>query len=279
MSADLAGVRSLGYRTDLMLLALGGSRIERAGNHLIIRTPLNPAFWWGNFLLYDRSPAPGEIAEWQADFRTTFPEARHMAFGIDAVNSQLENVAPEFEIAGLELAPNTVMTAGRADLRPPKRPNLQAEYRRLNSDDDWAQALALRLDCNDTLEAASYRLFAERRITEARRLAETGHGGWFGAFVNGRMEAGMGLYTDGCGVARFQNVETRPSARNRGLASSLVHFVARFGFGAMKAHTLVMVADPDYLAVRLYRALGFRDSETQLAIEKPPPGERHSPLK
>lgn len=274
MSRQLEGIRSLGYRTDLMLLSLGGSQIEQTGDHLVIRTPHNLTFWWGNFLLYDRPPASGEIADWQADFRTAFPEARHMAFGIDAAMGQLEGAAPEFKAAGFELAPSTVMTAGQADLRPPERPNLQAEYRRLNGDDDWAQALALRLDCNEDLEAASYRLYAGRKAQEARRLAEAGHGGWFGAFVNGRMEAGMGLYTDGSGIARFQSVETRPSARHRGLASSLVHFVARLGFEAMSAHTLVMVADPDYLAIRLYRTLGFQDSETQLAIEKPPPGER-----
>lgn len=274
MSTNLKNIRSLGYRTDLMLLELGGSHIEEADGHLIIRTPLNPTFWWGNFLLYDHSPGPGEVTIWQTDFRTAFPEARHMAFGIDAVSGQLDDVAPEIEAAGLELAHSSVMTANQSNLKSPERPNLGAEYRRLSSDDDWAQALALRLACNENLEAASYRRYAERKTAEARRLAEAGHGNWFGAFLNGRMETGMGLYTDGSGVARFQNVETHPSARQRGLASSLVHFVAQFGFRSMEAQTLVMVADPDYLAIRLYRSLGFQESETQLAVEKPPPGER-----
>nr|MBA2558703.1 GNAT family N-acetyltransferase [Propionibacteriales bacterium] len=34
--------------------------------------------------------------------------------------------------------------------------------------------------------------------------------------------------------------------------------------------TLVMVADPDYPAIRLYRSLGFVDTETQLQAERPP---------
>jgi hypothetical protein len=34
--------------------------------------------------------------------------------------------------------------------------------------------------------------------------------------------------------------------------------------------TLVMVADPDYPAVRVYRSVGFEDSETQLQAERGP---------
>jgi hypothetical protein len=32
-----------------------------------------------------------------------------------------------------------------------------------------------------------------------------------------------------------------------------------------------MVADPDYLAIRLYRSVGFADTERQLQAERPPP--------
>ncbi|AZI41752.1 GNAT family N-acetyltransferase [Deinococcus psychrotolerans] len=263
-------VKSLGYRTDLMLLRLCGSQLEEQSGHFTIRTPRNPGFWWGNFLLYKSLPASGEFERWQAEFRAAFPAAKHMTFGVDCTDGQLGEVAAEIEAAGFELAPNTVMTAGRADLRPPARPNMRGEYRKLTRDDDWAQALQLRLACNDTVKAQSYQIHAEERMREARRMAEAGHGGWFGAFVNGQMEAGMGLYTDGCGVARFQSVETRPEARGQGLASNLVHFAAQYGFEQMNAQTLVMVADPDYLAIRLYRAVGFKDTETQLGFEKRP---------
>ena len=33
---------------------------------------------------------------------------------------------------------------------------------------------------------------------------------------------------------------------------------------------LVMVADPDYLAIRIYRALGFTDGETQVQLTRTP---------
>jgi ribosomal protein S18 acetylase RimI-like enzyme len=75
-------------------------------------------------------------------------------------------------------------------------------------------------------------------------------------------------------LARFQNVETRPEARGRGLAGTLVHHVSRYGFDELGAQTLVMVADPDYLAIRIYRSVGFTETETMLQAERPPASDR-----
>ena len=38
-------VVSLGFLTDLMVLALGGSQIEHHERHIVVRTPANPTFW------------------------------------------------------------------------------------------------------------------------------------------------------------------------------------------------------------------------------------------
>jgi predicted GNAT family acetyltransferase len=80
----------------------------------------------------------------------------------------------------------------------------------------------------------------------------------------------MGLISAGKGLARFQSVETDPDYRRRGLAGSLVHFVSDFGFDELAARTLVMVADPNYFAIDLYRAVGFADTGMQLQVELPP---------
>ena len=84
----------------------------------------------------------------------------------------------------------------------------------------------------------------------------------------------MGLVTAGPALARFQAVETHPDARGRGLAGTLVHHVSRYGFDTLGAETLVMVADPEYLAIRLYRSVGFSDSESQLQAERKPAEDR-----
>jgi hypothetical protein len=75
-------VRSLGYRTDLAILALEGSQVTDRGDHLVIRTLGNPDYWWGNFLLL-RDLKPGSGGGWMARFAAEFPDAQHTALGLD----------------------------------------------------------------------------------------------------------------------------------------------------------------------------------------------------
>jgi hypothetical protein len=50
-------LRSVGFVTDLFLVAFDGV-IEDKGRYVVVRTPSNPDFWWGNFLLYPEAPEP-----------------------------------------------------------------------------------------------------------------------------------------------------------------------------------------------------------------------------
>lgn len=256
---------NLGYRTDLMLLQLAGSEVTDRGDHLVVRTPANPTFWWGNFLLFRTAFGPGDAAARIDCFRAELPAARHVALGIDTVDGELGS-ADEVATAGLEIELNTVMTA--SDVRPPARPNTEASYRSL-SGDDWPALLELTLDCFPP-EDAGHAEFTRRRSEAELSLVKAGRATWFGAYEGDRLQASLGLVSDGSGVARFQNVQTRPGARGRGLASSLVHRASEYGLSELGAQTLVMVADPEYLAIRIYRALGFTDSETQVQLTRPP---------
>ena len=82
---------------------------------------------------------------------------------------------------------NAVLTARR--LCEPTRPAPGAVCRPLADDDDWAQAVWLRLACYDRGEDLDYRLFVEQQVREARELCRRGHGAWFGAFVSGQMRS------------------------------------------------------------------------------------------
>ena len=44
-------VTSLGFRTDLALRVLEGAEVTDRGDYLVVRSPDNPTFYWGNFLL------------------------------------------------------------------------------------------------------------------------------------------------------------------------------------------------------------------------------------
>jgi ribosomal protein S18 acetylase RimI-like enzyme len=231
-------IASLAFRTDLAMLEHSGSSVEDRGTHLVVRTPDNPTYWWGNFLLLHQPPADADAArEWLATFESEFTTARHRTFGVDGQDGSRDDLAPFAEL-GLTLDVSTVMTA--TSVHEPPRPNTIATYRRLETDADWQQQIEMTMAGEDE------------------------------GYEDERLLASMGLFTASPGLARFQSVKTHPDARGRGLAGTLVHRVSRYGFDELGAQTLVMVADPDYLAIRIYRSVGFADTERQLQAERKP---------
>jgi ribosomal protein S18 acetylase RimI-like enzyme len=257
-------VVSLGYRTDLALLSLGGSLVEDRGDHLVVRSPHNPTHWWGNFLLLDGIPSAQDAAGWLGRFAAEFPAAEHVALGVDGTHGRVADLAC-CAARGLVVEAQAVMKA--TSVRPPRR-RADAVCRALSSDGDWAQSVDLRVRCHDgPEEPAAFRAFAAAQAQTRRETVAAGHGRWFGAFDGDRLVCQMGLFSAGPGLARFQSVETDPDHRRLGLAGSLVHVVSGYGLQELGAKTLVMVADPDYHAIDLYRSVGFAVTETQLQAE------------
>lgn len=60
--------RSLGYFTDVALRRQEGSLVQALADGTVVRSPANPTFWWGNFLLMPAPPAPGDLPGWEAAF-------------------------------------------------------------------------------------------------------------------------------------------------------------------------------------------------------------------
>jgi GNAT superfamily N-acetyltransferase len=251
-------VRSLGYRTDLAILALEGSQVTDRGDHLVIRTPGNPDYWWGNFLLL-RDLKPGSGAGWLARFTAEFPAASHMAFGLDETDA--DGVEPG-ELAVTTLECNAVMTA--AAVHAPPRPNTEAVIRTLTGDADWRQSLELSAALYAGEPGGDAGFLAAQQAAK-RSLTEAGHGAWFGAFLDGTLVAQLGLVAGIGALARYQSVETHPAARRRGLAGTLVWHAGTAALAA-GTRTLVMVADPVDDAIRVYRSVGFTETESQLGF-------------
>lgn len=258
-------VRSLGFRTDLMIRALEGSQITDRGGYVVIRTPQNPMFWWGNFLLLPGLPALGDPGRWLTIFGAEFPAAEHVTLGIDTTDATEADIAA-FEEHGLVPELSVVLTA--AALREPPFPSVTAIVRPLAGDDDWRQAAELRTAVTAGTPGDSPE-FSRARLASERALTEAGHGWWFGAFAGGRLAATLGLITGGSGLTRYQNVETHPDARRQGLAGTLVWQAGQHAL-AHGAKTLVIVADPAEGAIRIYRSVGFEPQENQLGLARQP---------
>lgn len=261
-------IQSLGYRTDLTIRALEGSIVQDHGDHLLIRTPCNPAYWWGNFLLIPELKA-GQASGRLERFAAEVPGARHVAIGVDETDSAAVDPA-ELIAVGLEFSSDTVLTASH--LRPPPRPSREASFRALAGDDDWRQAARLRAAVSEGLPGSEPE-FLDAKLSAERAMIEQGHGTCFGAFLDGELAAQLSVIADAAtGLARYQNVETHPGARRRGLAGTLVWHAGQATLAAGRAKTLVIVAEPAADAIRLYRRVGFARAQDQIGFTRQPAG-------
>ena len=231
--------RSLGWRTDLIFARFDGEVTAHA-DHMVVRTPRDPTFWWGNFLLFGAAPREGDAPTWLARFEAEIaakqPDSRHITFGVDSE-------------AAFELP----------------------------AEADAAVELQVVADAGVVETPADYRLFRQRQMRRYEAMERAGMGHWF-AVQACHAEGGEQLVAD-CGLfhepgqklGRFQHVVTHPLWRRRGLCSALIHAVCQRGFDRMGLDTLVIVADPDDVAIRLYEALGFERGASIWHLEKAPP--------
>ncbi|MCD6641124.1 MAG: GNAT family N-acetyltransferase [Nocardioides sp.] len=260
-------IRSLGFRTDIALLQRTGSEVEDLGSHLVVRTPANPTYFWGNFLLLGRPPFPGGEREVVGAFRTEFPDARHVSIGIDTTDDPGDLQA--WRDAGLLVDVATVLTAER--LVQPLAPLAQVELRALESDEDWEQRAALSLALSPGNRDESHLAFARARNDQERALVAAGDGARFGGFVDGTLVSTAGIFRVEPGLARFQTVETHPDHRRQGIGASVVHAAGAHAVEALGARSLVIVAETEGEAIRIYRRLGFEDHQRQVMLELRPP--------
>ncbi|PUA79745.1 GNAT family N-acetyltransferase [Nocardioides currus] len=260
-------IRSLGFRTDLRLLEMTGSEIEDRGTHLVIRTPANPTYFWGNFLLLRQRPVPGGEREVIGAFRTEFPQAEHVSIGIDGTDDQTD-LLQGFVDAGMEVDCGTVLTTG--ELVEPRPVAEGVVIRALESDDDWEGRAVLSRHLWSQTDEDTFMTYARRKNEQERALVAQGVGQRFGAFVDDTLVSTAGIFVTHAGLARYQSVETHPDHRRQGLAAAVVHAAGAHALATYGLETLVIAADTDGDAIRIYRSLGFTDAERHCTLELRP---------
>jgi ribosomal protein S18 acetylase RimI-like enzyme len=204
-------------------------------------------------------------------WRLEFPDAAHRAVGIDGADGRLGHPALAAALAAVpEISP--VMTAGALDpVGPIRAPDQELTVRPLDPDDDadWRSLLELRRASDD--QGAESLEYLMARGDEAREASARGYGAWWAVFVDGTPKAELGIFTDGSGIARYQQVGTHPDFRRRRFASALVTAAGRWALAELpKVRTLVIIADGEGPAAGIYRRLGFVDREWSSQLYRPP---------
>jgi ribosomal protein S18 acetylase RimI-like enzyme len=258
-------VRSIGWRTDLELRRREGALVIEHEDHLEVRTPQNPSYRWGNFLLITRPYVAGEARRWLERFDAAFPDVGYAAIGLDGTTPD-ERAIAELEAAGMNSEINAVLTTD-GPLTPRKPVPAGYQLRPVSSDHDWRAAIELHVAANESGEQG-FREFLEAHMRAIRRVCERAHGSWWGAFVREEMVCGLGIFDAGGHVGRFQSVDTHPAHRRLGLASSLLASACHHARAELGANTLAIVADPHYFAIDIYRSLGFEERERTTQFER-----------
>jgi len=257
--------KSLGYQTDLIFPKFDGKILDR-GDYLVILTPDNPRFHWGNFLLFKSPPKREDFQLWKNIFHREIAshlDVHHIAFGWDTVKGEAGD-AEAFVDAGFKVFKSVVLSTNK--VRAPTNFNTDVVIRPLCGDSEWQQAINNQIACREPdHDIESYTQFKIDQMLRYRKMTKAGVGHWFGAFLGDKMVADLGIFQVD-NRARFQSVVTHPDYRRLGICGTLVYKSSRYAFEKMNVKTLVMIADEEYHAARIYESVGFVPKERQVGL-------------
>ena len=177
----------LSWRTDIAVLVASGSSVEEHADHLVVRTPTDPTYDWGNFVMVTDPATVDDAARWEAVFTSSFPDAGHRAIG-------------------LPVEPTDVAALGGA--RPRDRARGRAGPRRAAGAATAGRGVRRTAAVERRDWAAVPR--RSRRGCHGVGCVDGGNAVFLGAFAGDELAADLGILDCGAGVARYQDVMTRP---------------------------------------------------------------------
>jgi GNAT superfamily N-acetyltransferase len=259
-------VRSLtpGWATDIAILELGGSVLDDRGDHLVVRTPANPDYHWGNCLLVLDAASVDDADRWLAAFASAFPAAGWVAIGLPVLPTMTQG----WDSVGARLEQDEVLTTRHL----PRATAVPAGYAvRQLAGQDWEQVVAKEMADNartGEYEPVGHERFVRALVATRAGLSDRGAAAFFGAFHEDRLVADLGIVA--CGPrARYQAVGTEPEHRGRGLASHLLGVAARWAQEA-GCQEWVIVTESTNPAGRVYRRAGFAPDAATAQAYRPP---------
>jgi ribosomal protein S18 acetylase RimI-like enzyme len=267
----------LGWRSHLLACSFGAEIAER-DDCIVLRSPGNPSYYWGNCLILPAAPRDDELAHWLARFDEEIarhqPDSRHRAFGVNA--AAIDGALPAWRAAGIdefdEMAVLRLEARGLAP-RPAVRDTPGLVLRALSLPDELELAVEAQVAARDeSFGAEGYRVFSRGLLRRMAAMQALGTAAWFGAMANDVLAADCGLVHDGR-IGRFQFVETQSAWRRRGLCRALIDHVCRHAFETLGLQSLVMCADPHDVAIGIYRSVGFVQIESHWCLQGRPSRE------
>ncbi len=259
-------IDSKAFLTDLFFHRFTGIVLEY-DEFLVIKTPTNPTFFWGNLLYFKNPPTPYSYLLWKELFNDQFKTmgVEHMTFAWDSITGDVGS--PElFLNDGFNLETSIVMVADT--IVKPKKINHELQIKLIDNESDWEKVIENHVLCRaEHFQEIPYRKYAAKKIADYRLMIKDQKGFWVGAFLGERLVGDLGIFAQN-GLGRFQTVGTHPDYRRQGICSTLVYQTCLFAMEQMQVKEFIMVADPFYHAAKIYESVGFLPKEMQIGLCK-----------
>lgn len=269
---------NLSYQTDFIFHQRDGL-IEEHEDYWVIRTPNNPSFWFGNFILFRRAPR-GEncLHEWMAIQDVALGASpHHRVFGWD---EPVEGDLSAFLAAGFETSHGMSLTL----TDPPAQPQINEDLsvRRIQRPEDWEAVLQqqVQVSLQDFGHPDDGGEFLRRQLSRHREVSVEQRGNWWGAFDGETLVGNMGLFFDLPNqVGRFQNVATSRAHRRQRVCTTLLHHIVQHAFEEVGADRLVICtgSEDDNPAVPTYQNFGFTYDSPHYALKRVPTADGSKP--
>jgi len=186
-----------------MISHLFGGHVADRGDYIVIKTPSNPGYFYGNLLLFFDAPKAGSLERWKHKFRDEFrgdPGITHFTFLWDTPD-EIGDIS-DLKAANFQINSSKVLTASA--VHPPPKLNAAVEMRVITTDDEWRAVTALQIRCGEEdYEPAAYSAFKHAQMSHYRAMSEAGRGAWFGhrhLVGIGQPDEEVGCRFGGCGT-------------------------------------------------------------------------------
>lgn len=259
-------LKSLGLQTQL-IMDNQTSQITENKSFIVCKTPERADYFWGNYLIMKSPPKKGDYKSWIQTYENEFCKIKDQGFCVilfDTIDGR-EAYLQDFIDNDFNVGEAKILTC--TEIIKPKQVNEDLKIKAYSSDEDWNDYIDVHFTPNwDYGSDSDQKIFLKQNSDEFKSFSDTGIAQRYGAFLNGKMIADLGVYWEN-GVARFNNIATHRDHRRKGACRKLVYEVCKLLLERDDINTLVMEADEHYHAAKIYESVGFMPHQRLISLE------------
>jgi GNAT superfamily N-acetyltransferase len=256
-----------------MLVRYPATTCTRDENFIVYKTPMRPDYWWGAYLVsrevVTRKNLLSVSREWDrqlgalADIKKKIIQWEIPSGDFTLGSTEITESAAVVNINSVLVA-NTTTVAAVAERTPAATSGVVIEE--VITELDRSAVLGMTLaDLDEDPESPATANFLQWKHDQFFEGVQRGEGRWWMLKVNGEPVANCGLFFNG-ETARFREVTTHPKWRRQGYARRLCQRVLAECLQDSAAREVVIVAEQNSSAERIYKSIGFVPSTVQIAL-------------